>query len=35
MLLGISGSQDIVKEAISYLSEVGDVIIEEVDQDVR
>ena len=35
MLLGISGSQDTVKEAISYLSEVGDVIIEEVDQDVR
>lgn len=35
MLLGISGSEETVKEAISYLSEIGDVIIEEVDADVR
>ena len=35
MLLGISGSEDTVKEAISYLGEIGDVIIEEVNEDVR
>ena len=35
MLLGISGSEDTVKEAISYLGEISNVIIEEVDEDVR
>lgn len=35
MLLGISGDEKIVQEAISYLSEISNVITEEVDQDVR
>ena len=35
MLLGISGDEKNVKEAISYLSEISNVIIEEVDQNVR
>lgn len=35
MLLGISGDENTVQEAISYLSEISNVITEEVDQDVR
>lgn len=35
MLLGISGDESTVKTAISYLQEVGDVIVEEVGSDVR
>ena len=35
MLLGISGDEKAVQEAISYLSEISNVITEEVDQDVR
>lgn len=35
MLLGISGDENTVKTAISYLQEVGDVIVEEVGSDVR
>ena len=35
MLLGISGDEKTVQEAISYLSEISNVITEEVDQDVR
>ena len=35
MLLGISGDEKTVQEAISYLSEISNVITEEVDQDAR
>ncbi len=34
MLLGISGSSETIQEAISYLTAIEDVIVEEVDQDV-